>query len=160
MTWAAGGGSKAFRRFIEHMLANSAAYDFDADTIKAALYNDSITPNNDETTDVLISYNGTASQWVTANEVTSAGEWDAGGIVLGTKTINVATADVVFLDAADTASAAGATLTNAYGTLVYDDTLPTNKMGLCHNYFGGANSVTNGVFTIVWHANGILRFTL
>lgn len=161
MAWA---DSKVFRRYIEHMVLNSAAFDYDGDTVKAALYNNSITPNNDETTDVLISYNGTASQWVTANEVidTTGGgtDWPAGGVALGTKTVDVSVADFVKVDAADTASGATADIANAFGCLVYDDTLATNKMGFCYNYFGGANSVTNGTFTIVWHANGIFRFAL
>ena len=54
---------------------------------------------------------------------------------------------------------AGADLAAVYGCLVYDDTL-TPKAGVCYNYFGGTNSVTNGTFTIVWHANGVFRFTL
>ena len=64
--------------------------------------------------------------------------------------------------AAAAASSAGATITNAYGVLVYDDTLatPVADQGVCYNYLGGANSVTNGVFTVVWHANGIFRITL
>ncbi len=32
--------------------------------------------------------------------------------------------------------------------------------GVCFNYFGGAQTVTGGTFTIVWHANGLFRFTV
>ena len=32
--------------------------------------------------------------------------------------------------------------------------------GVCFNYFGGAQSVTAGTFTIVWDANGLAKFTL
>ena len=54
------------------------------------------------------------------------------------------------------------TLTNAYGCLVYSDTrtTPVADQGICFNYFGGANSVTSGTFTIVWNASGILALTL
>ena len=158
MAWSPG-GSKVFQRYLVNMIGNVVEHDWDANTIKIALYNDNITPDNDVATDVLTGYNGSGSEWVTANEVISSGEWDAGGVALASKTIDEATADVVFIDAADTASAAGATLTNAYGGLVYNDSL-TNKPGMCYLYFGGANSVTNGTFTVVYHANGIIRYTL
>ena len=62
-----------------------------------------------------------------------------------------------------TVSANGTTtLTNAYGCLVYNDTVttPVADQGLCFNYFGGANSVTSGTFTVVWNASGIFAFTL
>lgn len=55
------------------------------------------------------------------------------------------------------------TITNAYGAFVYDDTISGGTVadqGVCFNYFGGAQSVTAGTFTVVWHANGIVRFTL
>lgn len=160
MAWT---DSRVFQRYLLNMINNDLAFDYLADTIKVALYNNSITPDNDVDDDVLASYNGAASQWVTANEVidTTGGgtDWPAGGVALGTKSVNVATADIVFLDAADTASGATADIADAHGCLVYDDTL-TPKHGLCYNYFGGANSVTNGTFTVVWHANGIIRFTL
>lgn len=160
MVWA---DSKVFQRHLSNMIGNVLAIDYDADTFKAALYNNSITPNNDETTDVLTAYNGAASQWVVANEVidTSGGgtDWPAGGVALAGKTVDVSVADFVKVDANDTASGATADILNAFGCLVYDDTLAT-KVGMCYNYFGGANSVTAGTFTIVWHANGIVRYTL
>ncbi len=37
---------------------------------------------------------------------------------------------------------------------------PVGDQGVCYNYFGGAQSVTAGTFTIVWNANGIFRITL
>jgi hypothetical protein len=44
---------------------------------------------------------------------------------------------------------------------VYDDTIatPVANQGLCYNYFGGTQSVTGGLFTIVWNASGILAVT-
>lgn len=161
MSWAAG-GSKIFQRYLTNMINNDLEFDYAADTIMAALYNDTITPDNDVTDDVLASYNGAASQWVTAGEVidtTTGTDWPAGGVALGTKVVDVTTADVVEVNAANTASGATADIENAFGCLVYDNTL-TPKHGLCYNYFGGGNSVTNGTFTIVWSANGIFRFTL
>jgi hypothetical protein len=160
MAWT---NSKQIQRFLTNRIGNVTALDYDADTIKAALYNTTTTPDNDVTTDVLTGYNGAASQWVVANEVidsTGGGtDWPAGGVALAGKVVDVATADLVKVDANDTASGATADIAAAFGCLVYDDTL-ANKPGLCYNYFGGSNSVTNGTFTIVWAANGVLSFTL
>jgi hypothetical protein len=156
MAWT---NSKIFRLTLAEMFRNTAAYDLDTDSFKVALYNNSVTPDNDVTTNVLTQYNGAASQWVVANEVAEAGTWPSTGVALASPTIDsTTTADVVFWDATDTASSAGADLANVYGCLVYDTTVTST--GICYNYFGGANSVTNGTFTVVWNANGIFRVTL
>ena len=159
MAWT---NSKVFARFVFDKLSSSAAVaDFDTDAIKVALYGTSITPDNTVATDALSSYNGAASQWVTGNEITSGtGGWPAGGIAATSLTVTQTT-NVVKLDAADTpSSTSGATITAAYGCLVYDSTTsaPTN-IGVSYNYFGGSQSVTAGLFTIVWNANGIATFT-
>lgn len=156
MAWS---NSKIFRQFMADAVLNVAAFDLDTDSFKAALYNNSVTPDNDVTA-ANSAYN--VGQWATANEVSESGQWAAGGVALTTPTINVGTADVVFWDAADTASGSAADLANVYGCLVYDDTLttPVADQGICYNYFGGANSVVNGTFTVVWNANGIWRITL
>lgn len=158
MAWA---NSKIFRPFIADVLDNTTAVDLGTDVPKVALYNNSITPSQDVTS-ALSAFNAGASQWVTANEVTDATNWVSGGRALASTSLNSGSAGVVFYDAADTAGAGNVTLTNAYGCLVYDDTLttPVADQGICYNYFGGANSVTNGSFTVVWNANGIFRITL
>jgi hypothetical protein len=156
MAWS---NSKIFRQFLADAFLNTAAFDLDTDSFKAALFNNTITPDNDVTA-ANSAYN--VGQWATANEVSESGQWAAGGVALTTPTINVGTADVVFWDAADTASGSAADLANVYGCLVYDDTLttPVADQGICYNYFGGANSVVNGTFTVVWNASGIWRITL
>lgn len=157
MAWT---NSKLFRPFMADVLDNTAALDLGADSIKVALYDNDITPDNDVTS-ANSAYN--VGQWVTTgNEVFEAGQWAQGGVALTSQTVNSATADVVFFDAADTASGSAADLANVYGCLVYDDTLttPVADQGICYNYFGGANSVVNGTFTVVWSANGIFRITL
>ena len=155
--------SKIFRRFLFDALNRTVAFDLDADVPKVALYGNTGTPNQDETTSVLTAYNGAASQWVTANEVidSSGGgtDWPSGGKVLVSGTTDAGTAATVFYDAADTVSGATADITAAYGCLVYDDTV-AGKPGICYNYFGGSNSVVAGTFTIVWNASGLFRFTL
>lgn len=156
MAWT---NSKIFRPFLADAVDNTAALDLGADTLKAALYNNSITPDNDVTS-ANSAYN--AGQWANTNEVSESGQWAAGGVALTGQVVNSGTADVVFFDANDTASGSAADLANVYGALVYDDTLttPVADQGISYNYFGGANSVVNGTFTAVWHANGIWRMTL
>jgi hypothetical protein len=156
MAWT---NSKVFRQTLADILGNTTAMDLNSDTLKAALYNNSITPDNDVSA-ANSAFN--AGQWATANEVAEAGQWATGGVALTGVTIDVGTADVVFLDAADTASGSAADLANVFGVLVYDDTIasPVADQGISYNYLGGANSVVNGTFTVVWNANGIVRFTL
>jgi hypothetical protein len=158
MAWA---DSKIFRQFLADVMGNTAAFDLSGspDTFKVALYNNSITPDNDVSA-ANSAYN--AGQWATANEVSESGQWAAGGVALTSPAIDVGTADVVFWDASDTASGSAADLASVHGCLVYDDTLttPVADQGVCYNYFGGSNSVVNGTFTVVWHANGIWRITL
>ena len=161
MAWT---NSKLFRAFGDDMLRNAVAFDFDTDVPKVALYNNTITPDND------VASANTAyavGQWVVGGETSEAGEWPAGGRPLVSAVLNASptggTADVWFYDAADTTSVGStADITNATGCLVYDDTIttPTADQGICYNYFGGPNSVVNGQFTVVWNANGIWRITL
>jgi hypothetical protein len=156
MAW---GTSAIFRAFLKDVLDNTTAVDLGTDVPKVALYNNSITPDNDVTS-ANSAYN--VDQWGTANECYESGQWAQGGVALGSTSLDAGTADTVFYDAADTASGSAADITNAYGCLVYDDTLttPVADQGICYNYLGGANSVVNGTFTVSWHANGIFRFTV
>lgn len=160
MAWS---NSKIFRPFLGDVLANTAAFDLSGasvDTFKVALYGNGITPDNDVT--AANSAYG-VGQWLAANEITETTEWPIGGRPLVSPGIDVSVADVVFWDAADTASAgATADLAAVYGCLVYDDTLttPVADQGMCYNAFGGANSVTSGTFTVVFNASGIFALTL
>jgi len=161
MAWS---GSAIFRQWIADCLTRTqTSLNFGTDVPKAALYNNSITPDNNVTA-ALSAYNAGTSQWLTANEVSQAGQWATGGVALsgtsGTTHFND-TSSAVWYTASNTASGSAATLANVYGTLVYDDTLtaPVADQGICFNYFGGVQSVTSGTFTVVWHANGIWRIT-
>jgi hypothetical protein len=156
MAWA---NSKVFRAFLADAVDNTAAFDLGADTCKVALYNNSITPDQDVASASSAFNTGV---WATANEVAQAVQWPTGGVALASPSVNSGTAGVVFFDANDTASGASATLAAVFGCLVYDDTLttPVADQGISFNYFGGTNSVTNGTFTVVWSANGIWRATL
>lgn len=151
MAWS---NSKVFAATVTDVLNNTTAIDLNADTIKCALYDNDITPDN-TVASANTAYN--AGQWAIAgNEVTSTGEWDAGGVALTSVTSSFTSTTYKF-DAANTPSAAAATITNAYGCLHYSDTIttPVANQGICYNYLGGTNSVTGGVFTVVYSGSGI-----
>jgi hypothetical protein len=156
MAWS---NSKMFAAFVTDVFNNTTAMDLNSDTFKAALYNNSITPDN---TAASASTAYDTGQWATANELSDTTEWDAAGEPL-TSVTSTFTSTTYTFDAADTPSGGtSATLTNVYGCLVYDDTIttPVADQGICYNYFGGANSVTNGTFTIVWSASGIMTVSV
>lgn len=149
MAWSA---SKIFMAYIEDSLENTAALDANSDTFKAALFDNTITP----------------SQTVaTANTVYGAGVWASGGVSdavswpAAGRSLSVTSSfssNVYTFDSTDTTSADSTTdLTNAYGTLIYDDTV--GDQGVCYIYLGGANSVVNGTFTLVWNSSGIFTIT-
>lgn len=156
MAWS---GSKIFRALVADVFDNTTAVDLGSDVPKVALYNNSVTPDQNATS-ANTAYN--AGQWVNTNEVSDTGQWDSGGVALTSRVWNSGTAGVCFYDAANTASGTSATLSDVHGVLVYDDTLttPVADQGLCFNYLGGAQSVTNATFTVVWDSNGIFRFLL
>lgn len=156
MAWSA---SKIFMAFLEDVFENTTEIDLNSNTFKAALYDNDITPDQ-TVTSANTAYN--AGQWTAAgNEVSDGTEWDAGGEPL-TGVTSSFTSNVFTFDAANTPSGGtSATLANVYGCLVYSDTIasPVAKQGICYNYFGGVNSVTDGTMTIIWHTSGILAIT-
>lgn len=153
MAWS---NSKVFRIFLGDTLKNDAAFDLEADTIKVALYDNDITPDNDVTS-ANSQYN--AGAWVSSgNEVFHTGQWASGGVTLSGKVVDVSVADAVSFDAANATSGSSATLSSVHGVLVYDTTV--SSRGISYNYLGGSNSVTSGVLTIIWHTNGIFKINL
>lgn len=155
MSWSA---SKIFSAFVTDALNNTAALDLDLDTLKAALFDNTITPS--QTVASASSAYGTGV-WASGGVLDASG-WPAVGRSLASVTSGFAS-NVYTFDAADTASAnSTTTLTNAYGVLVYEDTLttPVADQGICYNYLGGANTVTSGLFTVVWNSSGIAAITL
>lgn len=132
----------------------------DSDTVNVALFNNTGTPNKDDTL-ANSAYN--AGQWVTANEVTDATNWVAGGRPLASKTFTSPASGIAMFAAANLAGGGNVTLSGVMGDLVYDFSITAGsvaKQAVCYNYFGGAQSVTAGTFTIVWNANGVCRFTV
>jgi hypothetical protein len=157
MAWSA---SKIFTSFPTDAFNKAKGWNLASDAIEAALFDNSITP----------------AQGVTsANTAYAAGVWASGGVsdasgwpALGRPLQTLSstfTTNVYTFTAANTVSAnASTTLVNAFGCLVYDHTTTSpagvTDQGICYNYFGGANSVTAGTFTVVWNASGIFALTL
>jgi hypothetical protein len=158
MAWA---NSSVFREWNSQMLQVSGTgyTGLDSDTINVALFNNTTAPDKDA---AVASTGYNTGVWTTTNEVTDATNWVAGGRPLASKTFTTPATGVVMFDAADLAGGGNVTIANAYGALVYDNTITAGtvaKQGVSFNYFGGAQSVTAGTFTIVWNANGIARWT-
>jgi hypothetical protein len=153
MAWS---NSKMFLAWLETVMENTEALDADSDTFKIALYDNDITPDQ---TVALANASYNAGQWTAAgNEVSDGTNWDAAGEPL-TGVASSFSSNVYTFDATNTPQGgATCTLANVYGGLVYDDTI--NDRGLAYLYFGGAQSVTGGTFTVVYHANGIVQLTL
>lgn len=162
MAWST---SHCFRQWWADCLTRTqTSLNFATDVPKVALYNNSVTPDENVTA-VLSAYNATSSQWLTANEQFQAGQWAQGGVALSsiTGTSNfTGTTDAIWYGAANTASGSACTLSNVYGDLLYDDTLtaPVADQGIAFHYFGGAQSVTAGTFTVIWNASGLWRITV
>lgn len=153
MAWS---NSKIFSSYITDVINNTTAMDANADTLNAALFDNTITPSQ-----TVASASAAYGAGVWATGEVSNGGWAAGGVAL-TGVQSGFSSNVYTLDATDTANGSAATLTDAYGVLVYNTTVaaPVADQALCYNYLGGANSVTAGTFTVVWHASGIHALTL
>lgn len=164
MAWSA---SAVFRAYVtdlvQGVVENQGATSMDwveVTTAKAALYNNTGTPDKDVAS-ASSAYN--TGQWVTGNEVADGANWAAGGVAITGRTVTNPSTGVIMMDATDTPSTTStATLAAVFGCLVYSDsiTTPVADQGFCFNYFGGTNTVTSGTFTIVWHANGVFRATV
>lgn len=160
MAWTA---SEISRQFVADVFEDTAAFDLGAagvDAFLSALYDNDITPNKDASA---ANYAYNADQWTSAgNEVFEAGQWAQGGVALANADITTPTSGVVMFDGDNTSSGSAADLANVYGAFTYDTDLasPVADQGVCHNYFGGSNSVVNGTFIVAWHTNGLFRFTV
>lgn len=166
------GSSGVFQQWIVAMntTRGTGFTSMTADAFKAALMNNAGTPDK---LAAVASTGYNTGQWTAAsNEVIdSVGpgtNWAAGGRSLVTTTFAVGTGtpfatNTLTFDALDTAGAGNVTLTGVMGCLVYDSSITAGtvaKQGVCFNYFGGAQAVTAGTFTIVWNAAGIMNITV
>lgn len=162
MAWSA---SAMFQAFVQSCLEDTATgyAGLETNTIKVALYDNDITPDKDAAV-ALTGYNAATSQWVSSgNEVTDVTNWPAGGNTLANDAVTDGGTGITQYDADDLSHSGTVTLTNAFGCLVYNDSITAGTVadqGVTYHYFGGGQSVTAGTFTIVWHANGLFRITV
>jgi hypothetical protein len=128
-------------------------FDLSADTYVMTLVTGTYTPAPN--TDTLWSS-------VSANELTTAGGYTVGGVVLASETDTLTTATVTFTATSPswvTFSAGpfryGVVVRRAAGSLVAGDLL------LCYSDLGGGSNITGtgGTFTITISGSGILQFT-
>lgn len=163
MAWST---SNVFQEWVKNPLFNGSGgtpptsyTGYLTDTMNCALYASGITPDR---TAAVASTGYNTGVWITGNEKTGASEWVAGGRALASKT-NVASAGTVTLDAADLTGSASITMASVEGCLIYDNTISGGtvaKQGLCYLWFGGAQSVTAGTFSVVFNAAGIVTATV
>lgn len=150
MAWSA---SKIFAAAIAALANRDAvALDMNADAFKVALFDNSITP--DATVAAASTAYG-AGVWA-GGGVADASGWPAAGRSLASVASTFSGATYTFT-AANTASAnSTTTLVDNYGCLVYDDTATSPAdSGWTFNYFGGAQQITSGLYTLQWNASGI-----
>lgn len=102
------------------------------DTFQLALYTSSAT------------LSGATTSYTTGNEVAASGQYAAGGGVLQSQQVSLATGGVAIVDFADL-SFTGVTLT-ARGALIYNTT--ETKKAVCVLDFGADKTATSGTFTI------------
>lgn len=138
--------------FVDIMDTTQLAVNYDTDTLKAALYASTITPDFSATA-ANAAYNAGV---YSGTELTGTG-YTAGGATLASITFTGASAVATF-DAADV-SWTSSTITGARGVLVYDNTL-TGKNALVLVDLGSSYSTSAGTLAITWSASGIARYTL
>jgi hypothetical protein len=162
MAWT---NSKVFTEWLIGPALQSAGTGYtglDSDTVKAALFDDTITP----AADAAVGSTGfNTGVWLATEppQQFDAAGWVTGGLALTAKTFAEITATTVRFDAADLPSTANVTITAAVGTLIYDDTITAGTVadqGVCYLWFSGPASVTAGSFTIIFGANGLVQFTV
>ena len=152
--------SKVFSAFVTDAFNKAKGWNLGSDTIEAALFDNSITP--DQTVASASTAYG-AGVWASGG-VSDASGWPALGRPLQSLSSGFTSATYKFSAASTVSANNTTTLSGTYGCLIYDHTTTSpagvTDQGICFNYFGGSNSVTSGTFTIVWNASGIFTVAL
>lgn len=126
------------------------------DTIKCALFTNTITPNfTTDTAFGVAPYN--------ANEVSGTG-YSTGGVTLSGETVSPTTTSGSLTFDANDAQWTSATFSGARAALIWDDTLtitpgPADAV-VCLVNLGADYGVTAGTFTIQWATTGIFAIDL
>ena len=167
MAWGGPPGSAVFAVQVLNLMGPGAVSGQSgikpvSDHFSVALYGNSITPDRTVATLALTQWtnSGGTGQWsaATGGEVTGTG-YTAGGASVTPVAITQAS-NVVTFTSSGTPTWTTASFT-AYGGLVYDtnQSYTTPNTGFCFNYFGGAQTVTAGTFTLTWNSSGIATFS-
>jgi len=134
--------SGIYNAFKEDLMLGDVNLGSGGDTIKVGLLDNSH------------SFTSTNTVWgdISANEISGTG-YTAGGATLASQSVTVGS--TTYFDAADTAWTSASF--TAYHAAIYDTTNTSSLV--CSIDFGGAQTVTNGTFTIQWNASGIISLT-
>ena len=152
MVWSASG---VFSYTVNEALTAKVLALNASDVLYGALYAASITPSATVTTAAATYYNG--GVWLASSEVNSTNYTAGGASIAGvtcTQTTNVVTLtgnSLTWTTVTFTGNDEPA------GLLVYDKT-SSPSLGISFNYFGGAQTVTAGNFTVAF-PSGIATFT-
>lgn len=124
----------------------NGSIDLDSDTIKVMLVSSSYTPSQDDH-----EYKSSVT-----NEITGTG-YTAGGATLANKSVSQDNTNNLAKFDADDVVWTSSTIT-AYAAVLYKDTgnAATSPL-IAYLDFTENKSSSNSTFTILWHANGILR---
>lgn len=124
--------------------------DWLTDTIKAALCTSSYSPDQDAHTffsDI-------------TNEIPGGNGYTAGGVSLGTKSINYDPTGNIMSLRAGTSSWSAASFTARYAVVYKDTGTAATSSLLGYVDFGSDQTVNNGTFSIIWDATeGVLKIT-
>lgn len=157
--------SRLLSSFVTDALNQTSGIDLNGDTIEAALFDNTITPDQ-AATSARAAFNGSGGAWATGHVTDTGTSAPTGWPTLGRPLQSITSAFTgnvyTFSAVATTSANAVTTITDAYGCLLYDHavTTPVADPGICYAYFGGANSISLGSFVIAWNPGGIFTITL
>lgn len=126
-------------------------HDFQTDTLKLGIIDNTSPPTGADVTPAWGDYS--------ANEVSTAGGYPAGGITLTNVTYTEA-GGLATLDADDVSILQNALgFTDGFWAIIYNDTNATD-LAICFLDLGGPVSEAAGPITITWNASGIATVTV
>ena len=138
-----------FEEFVDQI--GEEKHNFDSDTLKLGLIDNSTPPTAADATPTWSDYSG--------NEVSTAGGYTSNGETLTTVTWQEASGTAT-LNADDVSlSQDGSGFTDAYWGILYNDTEATD-MAIAFVELGGPVSEQAGDITISWNATGILTIAV
>lgn len=143
-----------FNEFVEDV--GEEVHDFENDTLKLALIDNTITPAQDTASP---RWAASSSQDYDGNEVSAAGNYVANGLTLANVTYTRSTVTAT-LDADNVSIAQdGSGFTDAYWGIIYNDSA-TNKNAIAFIELGGPVSEQAGPVNINFNASGILTIAV